>query len=58
MDVQAAMLLPVEFHEHLVEVPAPLTDPAHARSALADFLGGAWYIFIPLRAFAHPVRLL
>jgi hypothetical protein len=28
------MLLPINLHEHLVAVPAPVTDPAYARNAL------------------------
>jgi hypothetical protein len=33
------MLLPVDLHEHLVEVPAPVTDPAHRLHPLASHIG-------------------
>jgi hypothetical protein len=33
------MLLPVDLHEHLIEVPAPVTDPAHRLHPLASDIG-------------------
>ena len=33
------MLLPVDLHEHLIEVPAPVTDPAHRLHPLPSDIG-------------------
>lgn len=39
-DAPKVMLLPIDHHKHLVEVPAPVTEPAHLRHTLATDLRG------------------
>ena len=42
------MLLPVYLQEHFFEVPASVTDSAHAQNALApNFLGEDWPESVP-----------
>ena len=45
------MLLPVYLHEHFVEVPMPVTNPADARNRLAGFLGRGMAHIYPVTRF-------